>query len=310
MKQYLRYIWSLICVLVAGLLTGCGNDAVEDISTLPKTEEKEIRLNAYSWQMMNGNANRRAITYDNQAALQTEGAFTCAVYEDGTTTEYIPATQVDWNSINSIWEFHDGKHYWPSSGNLDFFAYMPAQANLASKAPYIGTITYVANAPSFTCKSIPTNGPYEFVYALTNDQNKSENGASGVTMTFKHPFARIYFKLSDASGTAVTINSISISGTDIATTGTYTHNSGWSSVSGTGTLSGLSLNTPYIVIPKNYGNQTLTVNATWTEWSNITKDITATVAFDWAAGTSYTYTLTLSKYALKVETASTYTEQW
>ncbi len=294
----------LLLLLAAGLLTGCGSDDVETTSSA--TETKEIALNVDAWQMMDGNAHRRATTYDNKAALQTEGAFTCSVYEGGSTTEYIQATQVDWNSTNSIWEFHDGKHYWPSSGNLDFFAYMPA-----TKPDYITNITYVSGAPFFTCDMTQTVEK-EFVYALTQGQNKSDNGASGVTMTFKHPFARIYFKLSDASGTAVTINSISISGTNIATTGTYTHNSGWSSVSGTGTLSGMSLNTPYIVIPKDYSNKTLTVNATWSEWGgNVTKDVTATdVSINWEAGHSYTYTLTLSKYALKVDTESTYTEQW
>ncbi len=302
----MRYSWTYV-LLAAGLLTGCGGDDAEDTPT-PPVEAKEIRLNADSWKVMQGSAPTRATTYDNPTALQTEGAFTCTVYEAGTTTTYINATQVNWNS--TTWVFSDGRHLWPESGNLDFFAYMPAEANRATKAPYIGTITYAAGAPSFTCSTIPTDGPYEFVYALTTDQNKTVHGSTGVTMTFRHPFARVCFKLSDASGTAVTINSISISGSDIATTGTYTHDSGWSSVSGTGTLSGMNLDTPYIVIPNDYGYQTLTVNATWDDWSDVTTDVSASVDFDWAAGTSYTYTLTLSKYALKVETAETFTEQW
>jgi hypothetical protein len=42
----------------------------------------------------------------------------------------------------------------------------------------------------------------------------------------------------------------------------------------------------------------------------VTKDLSADVSFDWEPGYSYTYTLTVTKYALKVETEETFTEQW
>lgn len=67
--------------------------------------------------------------------------------------------------------------------------------------------------------------------------------------------------------------------------------------------------TPYLVIPKNYGSKTLTVNATWDDWSNVTMDVSADVDFDWQAGNIYTYNLTLEKYALKVDILK-FTEQW
>ncbi len=296
---------TLLLLLVAGLLTGCGNDAADEMTTPSKTEEKEIRLNADSWQMMDGNASTRVTTFDNATALQTEGAFTCSVYNENATTIYdgINAVHVNWN--NTTWVFSDGTHNWPDNGNLDFFAYMPA-----TKPDYITAITYdVSGSPaaphlSFTCDMTQTIEK-EFVYALTTGQNKTDQGTSGVTMTFKHPFTRIIFHLTNTDN--VTVNSISIAG--LFTTGTYTHGTGWSSTSGSGSLNGV-LDTPYIVIPNNYGSKTLTVNATWEEWGDdVTADVSASVAFDWAAGTSYTYNLTLSKYALKVDT-SKYTEQW
>ena len=67
--------------------------------------------------------------------------------------------------------------------------------------------------------------------------------------------------------------------------------------------------TPFLVIPNNYGSTTLTVNGTWTDWSNVTKDVTADVAFNWQPGYIYTYTLTLTKYVLKVDIEK-FTEQW
>jgi hypothetical protein len=151
----------------------------------------------------------------------------------------------------------------------------------------------------------------EFIYALTPDQSKAEQGASGVTMTFKHPFARVKFVLSSASGSNVKVNSITIP--HLYTGATYTHNSGWAIWTGDESLE-ISGNpatgdTYYLVVPNNYGSKTFTVSATWTDWSSVTKNISADVTVNWQAGRSYTYTLTLSKYALKVD-IDKYTEQW
>ncbi len=151
----------------------------------------------------------------------------------------------------------------------------------------------------------------EFLYAYLPTQTfTTQTGAGGaLPLQFQHPFAKIYFTLSDASGEAVTVNSISIGSSDIATTGSYTHGSGWSSVSGSGTLSGMSLNTSYLVIPNTYSSKTLTVNATWSDWSEVTTNVSTTITPTWVAGSSYTYNLTLTKYALKVDEEK-YTEQW
>ena len=67
--------------------------------------------------------------------------------------------------------------------------------------------------------------------------------------------------------------------------------------------------TPFLVIPNNYGSKTLTINATWDDWSNVTKNISSDISFDWEPGYIYTYNLTVTKYALKVDTGK-YTEQW
>jgi hypothetical protein len=76
------------------------------------------------------------------------------------------------------------------------------------------------------------------------------------------------------------------------------------------TTSGTTTVGNFLVLPYSYdGTKTFTVNATWTDWSDVTKNVSANVAVDWQAGYSYTYTFTLSKYALIVNT-SKFTEQW
>ena len=63
---------------------GSGSDSFDDEpqNVADNASLQEIRLNANVWHMMEGT---RATTYDNQAALQTAGHFTCAVYQENTT---------------------------------------------------------------------------------------------------------------------------------------------------------------------------------------------------------------------------------
>jgi hypothetical protein len=155
---------------------------------------------------------------------------------------------------DSKWEFDDGKHYWPATGNLDFFAYMPATV-----PTYITGPTYsVSGTPqaSFTCTLPMTydasnteagqgSSLQEFIWGITVGQNKTNQGASGVTMKLRHPFARIKFQLA-ANHPDIQINSITfkslktggtctLNNTDIADTYYYT-NSVWSSLTGNSDL--------------------------------------------------------------------------
>ncbi len=306
-----RYFWTLF-LLAAGLLTGCSSDDAKESPGQTKTTEskQEIQL------LATGKPFTRATTIDDNTALQGQDLKINA-YHNGTETAYISDAKLHYASGWKFWSGSAETHYyWPAEGSiiggityssLDFVGYCPY-----TKPDYITSLSYTySGGITFTADMTQTHD-IEFIYAYLAGQTYTTqtNAGGALPLQFQHPFARIYFQLSDASGTAVTVNSISINGTDIATTRTYTHGSGWSSVTGSGTLSGMSLNTPYIVIPNNYGSKTLTVNATWDEWSDVTTDVSASVDFDWTAGTSYTYTLTLSKYALKVDTSSTYTEQW
>ena len=92
----------------------------------------------------------------------------------------------------------------------------------------------------------------------------------------------------------------------------------WDDYGGSGNISiaqtlkngtGTTETTHFVVIPKDYGSKTLTVNATWDDWSNVTMDVTANVDFNWEPGKKYTYNLTLAKYILIVDTQK-FTEQW
>ena len=306
-----KYVLFLIATLVA---TACSKD---DASTSqpPSPDNSEIQLNADVWRVMEGT---RAATYDSQTAIQNEGTFNCTVYNAGTITEYISSSTVTWNG-STAWEFPT-KHYWPMSGSLDFFAYMPA-----TPPSYITSPTYTAaHNVTFTCSNLPmTNsgqgsGLKEFIYGIALGQNKG-NASSGVPLTFQHPFARVKLQLSESQAKAITINTITFK--SIKNNGSYDYSSGWTTTgdatnfvvtlnqaySVTGSVQDIDV--PYIMIPQGWGGD-IEVVATWNDWgAELTHKVTASVPTTWAAGYSYTYSFTITATDLIVSTTK-YTEQW
>ena len=299
------------------MATACSKDETED-GQRTDISDKDIRMNVDVWRVMEGT---RATTFDNQAALQTEGSFTCYAYRGGTKTPDIDGSLVRW--VTNEWIFDDGNHRWPS-GSLDFFAFMPA-----TPPDYITEVNYEVQSPSITCTNLPmtaaTQGTElkEFVYALATEQDEAHQGETGVTMNFLHPFARIYLRWSDVDHSAITLNSVKLK--NIYNNGTCTlsydgTNSKWISTwspngdktdfsSTTLAANDLSDAVPYLVIPQTFAG-TIEVNATWDDWGvSLPHTITASVPTNWEPGYSYTYTFTITPTDLIVNTAK-YTEQW
>ena len=320
----------LTLVLLTLLFAGCSSDSPNDSQSTHQDNKDEIKLNAQVWQVMQASAPRRATTYD--GGTLSSGSFTASAYVENTATSYINPVQVNWNTDKWVWS--DGKHYWPATGNLDFFAYMPAE-----KPSYITTgPTYSAPGEpgvpqaSFVCTLPMTNDEQgetckEFIYALTKGQNKT-NAAAGVNLTFKRPFARINFQLA-ANHPAIRINSITFKGLKSGGTCSFDGNtSTWSSltpdastVNFVATINqDFSTNanvqargTTYLMVPQNWTGQ-IEVNASWNDWGDtpVEHTITATLPAEkraWAAGTSYTYTFNITLEDLVVNLTD-FTEQW
>ena len=311
-------------MVLAATFAACSGDSTDtpangynDAPTNPSGEAGEIRVNADVFQMMDGT---RATTFDNDDAIQTEGSFFCKAYDAGTTTINTTSnvnSYVDWTVSTSSWAFADGSHNWPESGDLDFFAYMPA-----SPGAYITGPTYTtAREPQFTCDMSETVDK-EFIWALAIDQNKVDN-ISGVDLAFRHPFAKIIFKLS-ASHPDITINTITFK--SLKTTGTCTFNgstSNWTSLADVDNFvatintdynsnpsSPRQVGEAYLVIPQNFAGE-IEVVATWAEWDEqIEHTLNTTLTpHTWQPGYSYTYIFTITETDLLVDT-SKYTEQW
>ncbi len=83
------------------------------------------------------------------------------------------------------------KYYWPSSGNLSFYAYSPIDgaSNQVAMTDYK---TFVVT-PSTTIAS-----QVDFVYAGTTGKNK-ENNSAGVALNFRHTGAKIVCQVKNSS---------------------------------------------------------------------------------------------------------------
>lgn len=332
-KRFFKYDFGTL-LLAGGMLllaTACSKDETED-GQRTDISDKDIRMNVDVWRVMEGT---RATTFDNPTALQNEGSFTCYAYNGETTTTFINGSTVNWIGSENTWAFADGKKYWPATGSLDFFAYMPAE-----KPAYISAVSYAtAQNPTITCTSLPMTADgqtsiKEFVYGLVIDQTKDVQGSTGVTMNFLHPFARIDFKLA-ASHPNIIINSITLKG--IQNNGTCTLNGTTSTWAPSGdatdfvmTLTGdaatfnnnpntpqpiggyaesAHTSIPLLMVPQTWTGS-IEVNATWDDWGvSLPHTITASVPTNWEPGYSYTYTFTITPTDLIVNTAK-YTEQW
>ena len=308
------------------LLAGCSGDGDGRDVPVSETDKTEIRLAADVWNVMEGT---RATTIP--GGTLASGSFTASAYVGNTTTSYINPVQVNYETGKWVWS--DGKHYWPASGNLDFFAYMPA-----TKPTYItaGPNYTTARQPQFTCTLPMTynasdteagqgSSLQEFVYALTTGQNKT-NAAAGVNLTFKRPFARINFQLA-ASHPTIRINSITFKGLKSGGTCSFDGNtSTWSSLTPDAStvnfvatinsdfatnVSSQAIGTTYLMVPQTFAGQ-IEVNASWNDWGDtpVEHTVTATIpSITWQPGYSYTYTFNITPEDLVVNLTD-FTEQW
>lgn len=326
------YITTII-LFSAWLLAGCGGDSADDVQRPVEKQNQEISFKADVWKMAEAT---RATTYDNAAALQDQGSFTCYAYTVNTTTlnndADIKGIPVTWNNSLNQWKF-ETIHHWPANDDhLDFFAYMPKSSDLSTQSPFISDITYSVidtNADSqpdaqqvaFNCTNIFVNNGAqssdyrEFVYGLVPNQDKTHNG-SGVVLTFQHPFTRIKLQFS-SSQENIQINSITLK--NIQNNGSYLHSTGWTP-SGDATNLVLEFEAAnfvaneeigtYLMIPQTWSGG-IDVNATWNVWDEPqTKTVSTTLSsVTWQRGYSYTYTFTVTPTDLTVNT-SKFTEQW
>lgn len=277
------------------------------------------------------------------------GNMTVHAYLRSNAYHFIPGSRawyfVPDNETIGSWRFYDTpqntffNYYWPQEGSVDFFAYMPWSGSERMKNIAVGNYTsghgldLTCNMPSTTSDNDDNTDDLtdpkgqETIFAYTTEKSKADGN---VNFHFVHPFSAIYFELKQAHRD-LTINWIRFNNlylTGSTTLNTTTNNDTqimWAPTGNTNTFTipvnkkipdeinfGSEIGGPYLVMPQDLTNVTITINYYWDNAKDtddqidgdentdsndniyqITRSITTSTVSKWIAGRKYTYVLNL-----------------
>lgn len=193
----------LAVAVVATVFASCSNE--EELANVGKSESNAIRFAGISGLSDTrttpiGTHNLTSTNFDVMAFMSSDNAlFMGGKHEAGHSDHGV---KIVYNT--TAWDYDDPDKvaYWPTSGDVDFYAVSPAITNDLVLNHYFGydmtsankTITYTTvdeyNSPG-------TN--HDVMYAVTKGCNKENNGATAVQMKFKHILSQVVFKAKTTS---------------------------------------------------------------------------------------------------------------
>ena len=192
----------LAVAAVATVFASCSNE--EELANVGKSDSNAIRFAGIS-----GLSDTRTTPIDTHNLTSTN--FDVMAFMSSDNALFMGGKHVTGASDHGVkivyktsaWDYDDPDKvaYWPTSGDVDFYAVSPAMTDdlfhhgfaydMTSAAK---TITY-ATADEYN--STVTN--HDVMYAVTKGRNKVNNGATAVQMNFKHILSQVVFKAKTAS---------------------------------------------------------------------------------------------------------------
>lgn len=191
----------LAVAAVATVFASCSNE--EELANVGKSESNAIRFAGISGLSDTrttpiGTTNLTSTNFDVMAFMSADNAlFMGGKHEAGHSDHGVKIV------YNTGWNYEDKiqQAYWPTTGDVDFYAVSPAFTDelvyysfaydMTSDAK---TITY-ATADEY--KTGATN--HDVMYAVAKGRNKANNGTSPVQMKFKHILSQVVFKAKTTS---------------------------------------------------------------------------------------------------------------
>lgn len=191
----------LAVAAVATVFASCSNE--EELANVGKSESNAIRFAGISGLSDTrttpiGTTNLTSTNFDVMAFMSADNAlFMGGKHEAGHSDHGVKIV------YNTGWNYEDKSQqaYWPTTGDVDFYAVSPAFTDelvyysfaydMTSDAK---TITY-ATADEY--KTGATN--HDVMYAVAKGRNKANNGTSPVQMKFKHILSQVVFKAKTTS---------------------------------------------------------------------------------------------------------------
>lgn len=193
----------LAVAVVATVFASCSNE--EELANVGKSESNAIRFAGISGLSDTrttpiGTQNLTSTNFDVMAFMSSDNAlFMGGKHEAGHSDHGVKIVYK-----TSAWDYEDPDKvaYWPTSGDVDFYAVSPAITNDLVHNHYFGyDMTSAAKTISYTTvdeyDSEGTN--HDVMYAVTKGRNKENNGTKPVQMNFKHILSQVVFKAKTTS---------------------------------------------------------------------------------------------------------------
>ena len=196
----------LAVAAVATVFASCSNE--EELANVGKSESNAIRFAGISGLSDTrttpiGTHNLTSTNFDVMAFMSSDNAlFMGGKHELGHADQGV---KIVYNT--SAWDYADKDKvaYWPTSGDVDFYAVSPAMKDeLLNFFSYDMTISKSEPNRTITYTTFDEYGSSEgtnqdVMYAVTKGRNKENNGAMAVQLDFKHILSQVVFKAKTTS---------------------------------------------------------------------------------------------------------------
>lgn len=214
----------LAVAVVATVFASCSNE--EELANVGKSESNAIRFAGISGLSDTrttpiGTHNLISTNFDVMAFMSSDNAlFMGGKHVSGASDHGV---KIVYNT--SAWDYDDKDKmaYWPTVGDVDFYAVSPAITDDLVLQGFAYDMTSAAKTISYTTvdeyNSKGTN--HDVMYAVTKGLNKKNNGTMPVQMNFKHILSQVVFKAKTTSSILeVDVDSVKIH--NFVLSGTFT----------------------------------------------------------------------------------------
>lgn len=192
----------LAVAVVATVFASCSNE--EELANVGKSESNAIRFAGISGLSDTrttpiGTQNLISTNFDVMAFMSSDNA----LFMGGKHVSEASDHGVKIVYKKSAWDYDDPDKvaYWPTSGDVDFYAVSPAITDDLVLQGFAYDMTSAAKTISYSTvdeyNSEGTN--HDVMYAVTKGRNKENNGTMPVQMNFKHILSQVVFKAKTTS---------------------------------------------------------------------------------------------------------------
>lgn len=196
----------LAVAAVATVFASCSNE--EELANVGKSESNAIRFAGISGLSDTrttpiNTTNLTTTNFDVMAFMSADNALFMGGKHELRHSDQ--GVKIVYNT--SAWDYADPDQmaYWPTAGDVDFYAVSPAitddlvhQGFKYDMTSTLKTITY-ATVDEYNTTSRETKTNHDVMYAVAKGLNKTNNGTTAVQMNFKHILSQVVFKAKTTS---------------------------------------------------------------------------------------------------------------